>query len=128
MSDDLERTLREHSPDVIAYRLSVLENEVNQVDRKLDSFISLYPSKELLDIMLEPLKATLHQMGESIKTLSVKMEERDASMAKKLEEREEQEEQERSNLKLVLIAAVAGPIMSVLVTLMIVGLQQGLIK
>lgn len=110
--DDLER-IKEQSPEVIAYRLTQVEKEVGDNTKKLDEFINLYPSKELLDYMLTPFK-------DAINTLNINMK----KMSDKLEEREKRSETERSSLKVALVAALVGPTIATILMLVVLGLQK----
>lgn len=108
MAEDFttEGGVGEQVPAVVVYRLTVLEREVSQIDRKLDSFISLYPSKELLDIMLQPWITKID------------------NLEKERNEEERAREQERSQFKLVLYAAVLSPVLSIAISVILGVMSQ----
>lgn len=95
---------RNPSNAVITYRLGLLEREVSQIDRKLDSFISLYPSKEILDYMIDPLKISIKELKDDI------------------EDSNRSRDQEKTQRQMILYAAMLSPVAAIIISLLFAAL------
>lgn len=88
---------------ILAYRMSVLETTVSGIGNQLEHFIAQYPTRELLDLLLSPLR-------NDIKELKVA-----------LETKEAEKRQLNNQLKIMVISVVASPIVSALVAAFVAG-------
>lgn len=98
------RSLYANDGNILAYRIGILETDIQGIDRKLDNFISLYPSKDMLDLILNPMR-------DSIKEL-------EAQVRREKEEKVKNTQQ----VKYLTYAAIVGPLGTFLVTIILASL------
>lgn len=90
----------EKVPEVFVYRLQAVETSVSQINLKLDTFISAYPTKEHLDLVIKPI------------------ENRVSVLEKEIEARERTQDHERSQVKLLILAAFLTPIAAIILSVL----------
>lgn len=95
------RYIYQNDANVIAYRLGIVETDLKGMDVKLDRVINEYPTHSTLTLVIDPLR-------EEIKELKHRVE---ADKEKKIKDTQQ--------IKYLIIAAIAGPIGTLLVALII---------
>lgn len=89
------------STAVLIYRLTNVEKELQSLDRKIDTFIQFYPSRDTLELILKPYID--------------KQKELETEFAKYKDDREK----EKSQRALVLYGAILSPVVSAVLALII---------
>lgn len=95
------RYIYQNDANVIAYRLGIVESDLKGMDIKLDRVINEYPTHSTLTLVLDPLRA-------EIKDLKMQV---SSDKEKKIKDTQQ--------IKYLIIAAIAGPIGTLLVAMSI---------
>jgi hypothetical protein len=90
--------------NILAYRIGILETDIQGIDRKLDSFITMYPTKDILELILKPLR-------DDVNKLNIEKEKEAAEKAKNA-----------TQMKLLTYAAIIGPLGTFIITIVMAGL------
>lgn len=90
-------------PAVVAYRMGVVESEIAKLGAKMDTIITLYPTEARVMQMLRPMEDDIIEI-------------------KRNKERENQQKATyQGQLRIALAAAILSPVVSVLITLLVVS-------
>lgn len=92
------------SRDVISYRMGILESEVKGINSKLDSFISLYPSNEVLKLILDPMRDDIKECKDTLQTEA------------------QNKVKSQQQLKFMALAAILGPIGTFIITVILANI------
>lgn len=87
--------------NVIAYRLGIVETDLKSMDIKLDRIINEYPTHSTLSLVLSPLQNELKELKAEVK------------------KDKEDKIKDKQQIKYLVIAAIAGPIGTLLVALLV---------
>lgn len=101
------RFIYQDDSNVIAYRLGLVESGLSGMDAKLDRMINEYPTVTTLSLILEPLK-------EKIKDLEDESKEEKVNKTKNAQQ-----------IKYLTYAAIAGPLGTFIITLVMSAIIKG---
>ena len=90
--------------NVIAYRLGIVETNIQAMDVKLDRVINEYPTVTMLGLIIEPLKEKLKDLED------------------KREAEQEHKTRHEQQIKYLTYTAIAGPVGTFLITLAMGGM------
>lgn len=95
-------------PNVMAYRIGAVERELINLRNQFDGFASKYPSSEVLQLMLAPITATVHEVKKDMDSLSAERKQETVERVK-----------EQRQLRHTLIVAAVSPLFGALVTIVL---------
>lgn len=100
-----EMRLEDGHPMVLAYRMGRVESQLGHIEGKLDLIAQNYPTTATIQLLLEPLK-------EKVEALETKNKEEESNRTAGA-----------AQLKMAVIAAVVSPVITFVVTLILLGRQ-----
>lgn len=109
MRDELEaatdvKSMYANDGNILAYRIGILETDIKGIDQKLDTFISLYPSNEMLKLILDPIRDAVKDLENQART------------------EKEEKVKNTQQVKHLTYAAVVGPLGTFVITIIVAGL------
>lgn len=91
--------------NILAYRLGIVETDIQSIDKKLDTFISLYPSKDMLELILKPLRDDVAKLSDESK------------------KEKEDKVKNAQQVKYLTYAAIIGPLGTFVITIVMAGIM-----
>lgn len=99
------RLIHGANAEVLAYRMSIVETELSGINNKLDQWISRYPSNEVLELILNPMRQDIKEVKSQLAS------------------DQESKNRDRQQMKYTTYAAVIGPIATLVIGLIFASLS-----